>query len=204
MAAADSRRARRRTDDGVGTGPAGEGRGGRGRWYGKIKTYLTCDASRYRFRPSREARDFRDTSCFPGRRHADPRSAGVPSSVPPDAPSPWATRCDPGSARRGGSYARRRPDRGPGFPRLLNSLMFSAFHCRSGCLRTNACVAETSVMSSATISPPSLSRSMNSRSRAVHASSRSPADVQILVRYSASLTWSPPNGRPSTRNSGSS
>src|SRR5204862_293156 len=56
-----------RADDGLGKGSRGEGLGGRGGEYSKIKLHLTRDASRRRDVPSREARPFWGTSCFPDR-----------------------------------------------------------------------------------------------------------------------------------------
>jgi len=128
-------------------------------------------------------------------------------------------RLPTGSAMRGRSQAHHAAGRGyrrrrgglrtgggcgPFLARLLNSLTFSAFHWSSGCSRTNACTAGSSAISSATISPLSVSRSMNSRSRPVQASSRSPAAAHTSVRRSASLTGSPSKRRRSTRSRGRS
>ena len=55
--------------------------GGTGEWYSKIKLHLTRDASRRRDRPSREARPFWGTSCFPDRGGAGSVSRRVPSAV---------------------------------------------------------------------------------------------------------------------------
>jgi hypothetical protein len=54
--AADRQRARRGTDDRLGTGPAGEGQGERWRWYGKIKSHFTRVGSTRCFGRNREAR----------------------------------------------------------------------------------------------------------------------------------------------------
>src|SRR5437762_583422 len=54
-------------DGGLGKGSRGEGLGGRGGGYSKIKLHLARDASRRRDVPSREARPFWGTSCFPDR-----------------------------------------------------------------------------------------------------------------------------------------
>ena len=71
------------TDDGLGKGSRGEGLGGRGGGYSKIKLHLTRDASRRGDRPSREARSSWGTSCFPDRGGAGSVSRRVPSAVRP-------------------------------------------------------------------------------------------------------------------------
>src|SRR5436309_6072781 len=76
------KRTGRRTDDGLVIGRAGGQREERGDGYSKIKLHLTCDGSRCRSTPSREARAFRSTSWFAGAERADGLPADVPSAVP--------------------------------------------------------------------------------------------------------------------------
>ena len=54
VAAADQRRARPGSGEGLATGPGAREREGEGRWYSKINKYLTCDGSSRRRDRSRE------------------------------------------------------------------------------------------------------------------------------------------------------
>lgn len=76
-------RARRGTDDGLGTGPESEA-GGRGDWYGKIKLHLTRDGSRRHIRRSHEAHPLKGTSWFPHRRGARFVTLGAPPDIRTD------------------------------------------------------------------------------------------------------------------------
>jgi hypothetical protein len=82
VAAAESERTRRRTDDELTSRRGERGRGIR-RWYSKIKSHLTCGASLRRIWARREARPFPNTSPFASRRAARSVSLGIARTCVP-------------------------------------------------------------------------------------------------------------------------
>ena len=92
MAAPNSERTGLGIEDELTTGREA---GGRRKWYGKIKSHLTCGANHRRCGRSREALSFRGTSCLCSAQAARPLSVGVRPDVRADCRCSGDCGCAP-------------------------------------------------------------------------------------------------------------